>query len=192
MPILLTGFIIIILNPSMTLVNSHETIYIRPAQNATSCSNTMTTTSCLTLSEYLQIFKAMSVTQPTTLMFFPGDDYLSETWVIQGLNVQFLLQGQLSSRLHLDTLHFLMVEDSTNIEIHSLEFILNTNFLPITGTTAAAIQCQSCIVSITDVTFVGRSRALYAYSSSIITFTGRNIFEGNVAEQGGAIYSLDK
>lgn len=85
----------------------------------------------------------------------------------------------------------LVLQDSRNIEIRLLEFIINISSLSITITTAAAIQCQSCSVNITNVTFVERSRAAYVYSSSIITFTGRNIFEGNVAKQGGAIHCLD-
>lgn len=181
----LAGFIVLVLNRS--LVHSQEIIYIHPADNASSCP----TASCLTLSEYVQMFNSASVTHPTTLIFLPGEHHLSETWVIQGLSVQFLLQGQALAQVQLDMLHFLMIEDSSNIEIHSLDFILNTNSLPSTGTIGAAIRCQSSILSITDVTFVGKFHPLSASSSTIIIFNGRNIFEGNVAEQGGSIYSLD-
>ena len=155
--------------------------------------------------------------QPTTIIFLPGDHYLNETWMIQNLNVQFVLRGQSSARVHLDMLNFLVIEDTSNIEIHMLEFVLNTNSLLASRTTAVvkivnsnvqlsnatflqvgdktgtltAVQCQSSTVNINDITFIGNFRALTASSSSIVTLTGRNIFEGNVAEKGGAIYSLD-
>ena len=190
---------------------------IQPA-GSTACSNTTTNPQCYTLNEYVQVFKALSVPQPTTVVFLTGKHYLNETWLIQRLNVHLSLQGQTSAQVYLDVLHPLTIEDSNSIEISSLDFVLNlSSSLPIVNTTVFvvftnssvqlanlsffqvgeklgtlnAVQSCSSTVNISDTTFVGNFRALSASSLSLISFTGRNIFEGNVAEQGGAIYSLN-
>ena len=200
----------IVVNLQCSLIHSQE-IIIRPAETA--CSNT-TTFPCVTLSEYVQLFKDV---QTTTITFLPGDHFLNETWMIQNVGRQLSLWGQPSARIHLDDVHAISFEDC-DVEIHSLDFILECTSSPqiTSGSVAAlsfarcnaqlssvlflqvsyqhnklvAVHSQSSTMNITNAHFSGTSGALYANSSSL-QLAGQNVYQNNIAELGGAVYSID-
>ena len=206
--------VLIILSLNLTLVYS-EVIFIRPSETSNSTCSNSTEISCLTLSEYVQTFGDLSITQPTTLFFLPGDHYLSETWLVQNVDTQLTLQGQPTARIHFDVLHVgLAFEGCSKIEISFLNFIFNTSSSPSMSVSTAsgllltnsnvqlsnlsfvqvagsftAIQSQCSDVNITNACFIAISGALSANSSSVITFTGNNTFQSNTAVIGGAVYS---
>lgn len=206
---------------NLSLVHS-EVIFIRSSTKTDSTCSTLTNTSnsCFTLDEYVQ--RRLSVVQPTTLTFLPGDHDLNEPWVIQNINSQLTLRGEPSAHVLLSAPQSsLAFEGCNDVEISFLDFILNVSSSQVTPTPATlsgvvltnsnvelvnvtflqvdnsisnnfvVVQSQSSNVTMTCAQFLGTSGALSAHSSSIVTFAGRNVFEDNTAELGGAIYSQD-